>query len=282
MLTQPTDLNNGYYYRYACGEGSHIFNTTSNKSATTIFSPSFNPFSTESAGFVLNVRDVLVDVMNMYPNLNFELYHPIVVEIDAESFVFGRLPWVFAGMMILIFILIAVVYRAAFVPIKLTVTLLLPIFAIYGLAAAVYQFGILDWTGLNQLSRDGSGGFSWLVPCSTAFLLIGLALDYDIFLFSRIYELRKFRLNTVPAIIEAMRVTGPVITGAGIIMALAFLGMLFNTNKFLNEFGWIMITGVLVDTFIVRTILVPAVLSMGGKLNWWPVIMPTHDGSSNV
>lgn len=66
-------------------------------------------------------------------------------------------------------------------------------FATTGLATAVYQFGILDWSGLKVLSKDGSGGISWLVPCSTAFLLIGLALDYDIFLFSRVYELRKTR-----------------------------------------------------------------------------------------
>ena len=71
-----------------------------------------------------------------------------------------------------------------------------------GFAAAVYQFGILDWTGIHALSTDGSGGLSWLLPCSTAFLLIGLALDYDIFLFSRVYELRKTRFNTVPAIVE--------------------------------------------------------------------------------
>jgi RND superfamily putative drug exporter len=81
-------------------------------------------------------------------------------------------------------------------------------------------------------------------------------------------------LSTEPAVVEAVRVTGPVITGAGVIMALAFLGMLFNTNKFLNEFGFVMITGVLVDTFVVRTVLVPSVLSTGGRLNWWPVRMP--------
>lgn len=170
----------------------------------------------------------------------------------------------------------------------------------------MYQFGILDWTTAKALSKDGSGGISWLLPCSTAFLLIGLALDYDIFLFSRVYELRKTKFNTIEAIVEAVQRTGPVISGAGVIMALAFLGMIFNSNKFLNEFGFIMIVGkrgnpgvpilfrlcvrafilcihlpnaagVLVDTFVVRTILVPAVLSTGGKLNWWPIKMPDHN-----
>ena len=57
---------------------------------------------------------------------------------------------------------------------------------VVGLASAVYQFGILDWTTAKPFTKDGSGGISWLLPCSTAFLLIGLALDYDIFLFSRV------------------------------------------------------------------------------------------------
>lgn len=169
MLTHPTVKNKGGYYQWACGEGTHLLNLTTLQSATTVFDPEFNPFSSESKAralplprtvaracashvnefprhhaalgllcafpnqdFVSAVRDVLEDVSSKYPALSFELYHPIVVEIDAEAFVLGRLPVVFAVMMILIFIMIAVVYRAAFVPVKLTLTLLLPIFAIYG------------------------------------------------------------------------------------------------------------------------------------------------------
>ena len=82
--------------------------------------------------FVQAVRTVMSDVHDVYPSIEWELYQPIVVEIDAEQFVLGRLPIVFGAMMVLIFIVIAAVYRAAFVPIKLTLTLLLPIFAIYG------------------------------------------------------------------------------------------------------------------------------------------------------
>ena len=57
-------------------------------------------------------------------------------------------------------------------------------------------------------------------------------------------------------------------------MALAFAGMLANTNKFLNEFGFIVILGVLLDTFVVRVMLVPSLLSLGSWLNWWPGRMP--------
>ena len=68
-----------------------------------------------------------------------------------------------------------------------------------------------------------------------------------------------------------------MISAAGVIMALAFAGMLANDDKFLNEFGFIAILGVLLDTFVVRTILVPAILSLGGWLNWWPTAMPKEE-----
>ena len=56
-------------------------------------------------------------------------------------------------------------------------------------------------------------------------------------------------------------------------MALAFSGMVATSNRFLNQFGFIMIVGVLLDTFVVRVVLVPAMLSVGGWLNWWPRAM---------
>lgn len=66
-----------------------------------------------------------------------------------------------------------------------------------------------------------------------------------------------------------------MISGAGIICALAFLGMVVNTNTFLNQFGFVMILGILLDTFVVRVVLVPALLSLGGSwVNFYPTRMP--------
>lgn len=118
-------------------------------------------------------------------------YHPIVTEVDAETFTFARFPYVVAIAMLLAFLLIAVRFRAAFVPLKLALTIVLPIVFLFGAAVWVYQLGGLDGLHIAALSSGRSKGISWLIPCSTVFVLIGLALDYDIFLFSRVYELRK-------------------------------------------------------------------------------------------
>merc|ERR1711907_536585 len=256
-----------------------------NQSTTITFEPSFDPFSTRSRTFVKDLRKVLSDhaPAARAAGLNAWLFHPMVTEVDAEAFTFSRFPYVLTVALLLAFLLIAVRFRAALIPLKLALTIVLPIAFLFGAAVAVYQKGAVDFLHIAALS-SGAGankGVSWLIPCSTIFVLIGLALDYDIFLFSRVYELRSKGSGspgvqdlTRAAIIEAVEITGPVISGAGVICALAFLGMLVNTNTFLNQFGFIMILGILLDTFVVRVILVPSMLSLGGWLNWWPKKMP--------
>jgi len=180
-----------------------------------------------------------------------------------------------------VFSVIAIRYRAALVPVKLFFTIALPIVSVLGTGAFVFQDGILNWTGIPSLQSQG--GLVWINPVACTFMLIGFALDYDIFLFSRIYADRKEGrfLDDKEAIIHAVAVTGPVITTAGCIMALAFSGMVVqSTNPFLCQMGFTMIFGILVDTFIVRTLLVPAFLSMAGSYNWWPGKMPSaEDGA---
>eukprot|EP00656_Telonema_subtile_P001735 TRINITY_DN10752_c0_g1_i1.p1 TRINITY_DN10752_c0_g1~~TRINITY_DN10752_c0_g1_i1.p1 ORF type:complete len:166 (+),score=41.86 TRINITY_DN10752_c0_g1_i1:61-558(+) len=107
------------------------------------------------------------------------------------------------------------------------------------------------------------------------FLLIGLALDYDLFLFSRVHELRKQQvLQTREAVNQAMGVTGPVISGAGICMASVLGSMVDSESVLLNQIVFILVVGVLVDVYVVRMVLVPCVLSTCGWLNWWPTSMP--------
>merc|ERR1719316_590329 len=127
-------------------------------------------------------------------------------------------------------LLLALRFRAAFVPLKLLLTMVVP---------------------------------------------IGFALDYELFLFGRCYELHQAGYSDAEAIEEAVRATGPVISAAGVIMCLAFLGMLVQSSiPFLCQMGFCMVFGILVDTFVVRTLLVPAVFGLGGRANWWPAPAP--------
>jgi len=154
----------------------------------------------------------------------------------------------------------------------------LPIISVLGTGVFVFQDGALNWTGIP--SMQSQGGLVWINPIACTFMLIGFALDYDIFLYSRIYADRKngLFLDDEASIINAVAKTGPVITTAGVIMALAFSGMVLqSSNPFLCQMGFTMIFGILMDTFIVRTLLVPTFLMLLGKYNWVPLEMPSKD-----
>lgn len=240
------------------------------------FSPSFNPFGPKIENFVVALRNRLENVSDTH---NFQLYSAPVTEVDAKNFVYHRLPGAVFGSLALIFVLVAVRFRAAIVPIKLFLTIVVPILFMYGIAIVVFQKGALNWTGWPTVSSTGADGLSWLLPTSTIFLLVGLALDYDIFLFARVFELRSTgkAMSDEEAVVDAVAATGSIISAAGVIMALAFSGMLFNSNRYLNQFGFVCICSILLDTFVVRILLVPSLLSIGGWINWWPRKMPQNE-----
>jgi uncharacterized membrane protein YdfJ with MMPL/SSD domain len=248
-----------------------------NTSTLLLVTPSFDAFSNEAKTFVEHSRDAL-DAFQSAPDRSgwtAVSFHPMGANVDAEELASARFAIVVALTALVVFCLVGLRYRAALIPVKLFFTIALPILAVMGIGVLVFQDGVLDWTGIPSFKSQG--GLVWINPLACTFMLIGFGLDYDIFLFSRIYATRKSGQFTDDrsAIVHAVATTGPVITTAGVIMALAFSGMIVqHDNPFLNQMGFTMILGVLVDTFIVRILLVPAILSMAGKLNWWPGKMP--------
>ena len=101
--------------------------------------------------------------------------------------------------------------------------------------------------------------------------MAGLGLDYDIFLLSRVVEYVDNGHSTTDSIIHGLDKTGHIITAAGLIMAVAFGGLLFSNISILNECSFFLVVSVLLDTFLVRSILVPALMAIFGEWNWWPM-----------
>eukprot|EP00931_Biecheleriopsis_adriatica_P118084 TRINITY_DN93551_c0_g1_i1.p1 TRINITY_DN93551_c0_g1~~TRINITY_DN93551_c0_g1_i1.p1 ORF type:complete len:835 (+),score=189.98 TRINITY_DN93551_c0_g1_i1:44-2548(+) len=269
-------LEQGGIYAWAWSQAVNAGNSSSLITVT----PPFDVFSNQAKDLVNQARDAVADfhAHPSYAAWEAASYHPMAVNVDAEKLAAGRFPYVVAGTAFVVFCIVGLRYRAALIPLKLFFTIALPIIAVLGSGVYVFQDGALDWTGIPSLKSQG--GLVWINPIACTFMLIGFGLDYDIFLFSRIYATRKsgqFKDDRA-AIVNAVAVTGPVITTAGCIMALAFIGMVAqHDNPFLCQMGYTMILGVLVDTFVVRTMLVPSVLAMAGKLNWWPGKMPQED-----
>eukprot|EP00438_Fugacium_kawagutii_P031521 Skav224974 [mRNA] locus=scaffold560:66695:67467:+ [translate_table: standard] len=114
------------------------------------------------------------------------------------------------------------------------ITVVVPLAAVFGIAVWVYQFGALDWLpggpGNNPFTSPPGGGFYWAAPVFTCTIIIGLALDYDVFLFARVVELRKKGYSSLEEDPGGLTLTGPTITAAGLIMAIAFGGLLLSNS----------------------------------------------------
>eukprot|EP00996_Jenningsia_fusiforme_P005126 NODE_6036_length_613_cov_40.709220_g5632_i0.p2 GENE.NODE_6036_length_613_cov_40.709220_g5632_i0~~NODE_6036_length_613_cov_40.709220_g5632_i0.p2 ORF type:complete len:128 (-),score=18.99 NODE_6036_length_613_cov_40.709220_g5632_i0:142-525(-) len=108
------------------------------------------------------------------------------------------------------------------------------------------------------------GSVQWSVPVMAFSVICGLALDYGVFLMTRIHEFRKRGFEHNASIVKGVYKTGSVITSAGIIMFIAFGGLLLSESRSLNQFGLLLCFSVLLDTFIIRCLLVPAMLTIIG------------------
>ncbi len=233
----------------------------------------FNPETDMSRWFVNQVRasTAAADIdRTLYPTFfcGYKVY-----ERDTIEYTVSKFPMMIAITTTVVMLVVAILLKSAFVPVRLLLTLIVPIAAVYGLAVLVYQDGFLNWLGWDALSND-IGGFYWDIPIFSFIVLLGLALDYDVFIISRIIEYRVQSYSNPAAIVLGLYDTGPIITAAGLIMAISFMSLFFMEAPAVQQIGWILVSAVLIDTFIVRSIVVPCVMSFADKIGWWPRQVP--------
>jgi len=156
-----------------------------------------------------------------------------------------------------ILVVLIVLLRALIAPLYLVATVLLSWMASLGLAALLFQ-GIL-----------GHSGVSYFLSLIVFVLLVALGSDYNIFLMSRVRE-ESDRVGVHDGIRIASARTGSVITSAGVILAGTFAAMAVAPLRMMLQIGVTVALGVLIDTFVVRSMLVPAITALFGKWAWWP------------
>jgi putative drug exporter of the RND superfamily len=171
------------------------------------------------------------------------------------------------------------------IPIALVVVLLILMLLLRALVAPLMLIGtvILSFgaaLGISLVVFDVIFGFAGVDPSFPLFafiFLVALGIDYNIFLMARVRE-ETFRHGTRQGMVRGLAVTGAVITSAGIVLAGTFSVLALLPLVFLTEIGFVIAFGVLLDTFIVRSILVPAlVLDIGPRI-WWPSRLAHEDG----
>ncbi|MHA1202310.1 MAG: MMPL family transporter [Candidatus Heimdallarchaeaceae archaeon] len=259
------------------GEFAVIYRTIYNKytneeNSTTLMEVQtpFDPWGDDAESWIKQTR-VILERYEEQTGYKLYLAGGSTVMVDAIDKVYELFPLMISITLIVVYILIGIMFKSVFIPLRLIFTIGITLSFIYGLGVLVFETSFLN----NVFSPlQDVHAFYWLVPIMAFSILIGLGLDYDIFLLSRISEYRDKGYTEKASIHKGLYKTGNIISFAGIIMAIAFSGLLLSKEMVLNQFGFMLCIAVLVDTFIVRTILVPAIMSVAEKWNWWPSKKP--------
>merc|ERR1719159_700015 len=110
--------------------------------------------------------------------------------------------------------MIGVFLRSASVPVRLALTLVLPLCSVFGMAVLVFQEGWLNWLGVANVAASADRSFHWEVPIFSFALTVALALDYDLFVVIRVADYRFAGYDIRASVVRALHETGPVVTGA--------------------------------------------------------------------
>ncbi|MFV0634356.1 MMPL family transporter [Demequina sp.] len=185
--------------------------------------------------------------------------------VDFTAVIEDAAPWVLLAVLGASFVLLLVSFRSVVVPAVAIVLNLLSTAAAFGLLVAVFQWG---W-GASLLGFPQVDGIAPWIPLFLFAVLFGLSMDYHVFLLSRIKERHDSGADTKEAVAYGLSRTGSLITGAALIMVAVFAGFALGDLAEFAQMGFGLAAAVIIDATVVRSILVPAVMTMLGERNWY-------------
>jgi RND superfamily putative drug exporter len=187
-------------------------------------------------------------------------------QADFEHAVYGRLPLMLLVVSVLTFLLLARAFRSLVLPAKAVLLNLVSLGAAYGILVLVWQ----DGHGSMALwSNPATGAVATWIPLMVFAFLFGLSMDYEVFLLARMREAYDGGADTDAAVITGLSRTGRLVTAAALILFMSFLAMSTAPAVDVRVMATGLGAGILVDATIVRCLLVPALVSLLGRWNWW-------------
>jgi RND superfamily putative drug exporter len=187
-------------------------------------------------------------------------------EADIVHAFYSRFPFVVALVALLSLLALARAFRSVILPIKAVVLNVLSVGAAYGALVLIWQHGY----GSRALwGIPATGVVVDFVPLMLFAFLFGLSMDYEVFILSRIKEAHDAGMSTDEAVVDGLGHTGRLVTSAAIILFLAFAALAAGPDVQIKVFATGMAVGILLDATVVRALLVPALVSLLGRWNWW-------------
>lgn len=222
--------------------------------------PEFGPAEAEA-------QDLLTDLREGEPGIEDATGTDIgvtgltAITTDVSDRLADALPVYLTIIVGLAFILLMIVFRSILVPLTATLGFLLSVLATLGATVAVFQLG---WGGFVE----GQPLVSF-IPLFLIGVVFGLAMDYQVFLVTRIREARVHGMSTPEAIVDGFRNSARVVTAAAAIMTAVFSAFVLQDDAIIKSMGFALAIAIVFDAFVVRMVLIPALLYLMGERSWW-------------
>jgi len=240
-----------------------MFNKAGDTATITVI-PGSKPSSTQTEDLVHAIRDQGADV-RADTGARVLVTGTTAMNIDfSQKLNDALIPYL--GLVVgLAFLLLIVVFRSVLVPLKAALGFLLSVLAALGAVVAVFQWG---WLG-GLIGVEETGPIMSMTPIFMVGVVFGLAMDYEVFLVTRMREAYVHGESPSQAIVTGFRHSAKVVVAAAIIMMAVFGGFISSGESIIKTIGFGLAIAVFFDAFVVRMAIVPAVLALLGKRAWW-------------
>jgi RND superfamily putative drug exporter len=227
--------------------------------------PATSAQTAETTDLVGILRDDVIPAAESGTGLRVYVGGTTATSIDISAALMDKLPLYLGLVAVLGFLLLAVAFRSLLVPLVGALTNVATIFVGLGAVTAIFQFG---W-GAELLGVGSGAPVMYLVPVIIVGVMFGLSMDYQVFLVSRMHEEWTHTRDNLRAVRTGVAETGQVIAAAALIMLCVFASFGFSGERIVSAIGIGLGIAALVDAFVVRLTLVPALMRLIGRANWW-------------
>jgi putative drug exporter of the RND superfamily len=234
------------------------------RAAVALLYPTTGPQAAQTTALLERVRASASRATHV-PGLSVHIGGDTAVNHDFTRLLRRKLPLFVAVVVAVSFVLLAGVFQSVLIPVLAALMNLLSFGAALGVMTAAFQHG---W-GKTILGFGHAGPIVSYLPVMMFAILFGLSTDYEVFLISRVHAEWNRSANNSLAVTRGQATTGRIITAAALIMILVFSAFVLSSEFALKQIGLGFVAAILIDAFIIRTALLPAVMHLLGRANWW-------------
>ena len=226
--------------------------------------PKSAPQSEETSQFISDLRLNVIPEIQKETGVSIQVGGIVAIFEDFGDVLTSKLLKFILSVVILSMLLLMILFRSILIPIKAAAMNLLSICAAFGVVVAGFQWG---W--FEPIFGTSAGPIESFLPIMLFAILFGLSMDYEVFLVSRIHEEWIMSGNSKDSVSKGLAATGSIITAAAAIMIVVFMAFVFLGERTIQLFGVGLAVAVLIDATIIRSTLVPSLMQLAGKWNWY-------------